>query len=141
MKKLLGAAALTLAVAAPSLALAQGNLAAPPATNLELSITGANAALSESTFTLQTGHYYRLTIITDGGAELLFTAPDLLNNSWLNQIVVSGIEIKLFGDTVKGIEVGEGGPGEVAITFVPVRPGEYSFFLGEDEAAGTFIVE
>lgn len=129
--------------AIPSLAFAQGNLAAPPATNLELAITGANAALSADTFNLTTGTYYRLTITSDGGAELLWMSPDLLNNAWINQIVVAGVEIKLWGDTVKGIEIGEGGPAEVQITFVPVRPGEYAFYFdGEDDIpGGTFIVE
>lgn len=130
-------------MAVPSLAFAQGNLAAPPATNLELAITGPNGAVSANSFNLTTGSYYRLTITSDGGAELLFMAPDLLNNAWINQIVVAGVEIKLWGDTVKGIEIGEGGPAEVQITFVPVRPGEYAFYFeGEDDIpGGTFIVE
>ena len=76
-----------------------------------------------------------------GAAEVLFLSPDLFNNVWMNQIVAGGVEVKMWGDSVKGIEVGQGGPMEVAITFVPVRPGEYAFTLdGVTGVGGTFIV-
>ena len=130
MKKLLAAAAVVATLAAvPVFAQVGGNLAATPAVNLELNLTGAAPALSATTFELVTGDYYRLTINSDGGAEALFTSPEFFQNIWMNQIVVSGIE------------VGEAGVGAAAITFVPIRPGEYPFWI--DEVAGiggTFIV-
>jgi hypothetical protein len=147
MKKLLAATAVVATLlAAPAMVQAQvgGNLAATPAERLELGLTGAGPTLSANTFELVTGDYYRLTITTDGGAEVLFTSPGLFQNSWMNQIVVAGMEIKLWGGgaAIAGVEVGEGGPGDVQINFVPVRPGEYPFYLGEDatEPAGMFIV-
>jgi len=43
---------------------------------------------------------------------------------------------------VAGVEVGEGGAGDVAITFVPIRPGEYQFWIDEEAGiGGTFIVQ
>ncbi len=144
MKKLLAATAVVASLAAvPTFAQVGGNLAATPAVNLELNLTGATPTLSATTFELVTGDYYRLTINTDGGAEVLFTSPTLFQNIWMNQIVVSGMEIKLWGAAaaVAGVEVGEGGAGAVAITFVPIRPGEYAFWLDEEAGiGGTFIV-
>ncbi|MCW5712917.1 MAG: hypothetical protein KIT43_00180 [Bauldia sp.] len=145
MKKLLtGIAAAALLATTAAQAQVGGNLAAPPAVNIELALTGAGPALSETTFNLITGDYYRLTITTDGGAEVLFTAPTFMQNIWMNQIVVAGMEIKLFGGAaaVAGVEVGEGGAGNVQITFVPIRPGTYPFWLDEEAGiGGTFIVE
>lgn len=144
MKKLLAATAVVASLAAvPTFAQVGGNLAATPAVALELNLTGAGPTLSANTFELVTGDYYRLTINSDGGAEVLFTSPTLFQNVWMNQIVAAGVEVKLWGaaGAVAGIEVGEGGPMSVAITFVPVRPGEYAFWLDEDAGiGGTFIV-
>ncbi len=144
MKLLSGVAVATLLAATAAHAQVGGNLAAVPAERLELGLTGAAPALSETTFRLVTGDYYRLTITTDGGAEVLFTAPTFLQNIWMNQIVVAGMEIKRWGGAtaVQGIEVGEGGPGDVQITFVPIRPGEYPFWIDEEAGiGGMFIVE
>ena len=144
MKKLLAATAVVATLAAvPVFAQVGGNLAATPAVNLELNLTGAAPALSATTFELVTGDYYRLTINSDGGAEALFTSPEFFQNIWMNQIVVSGIEIKLWGAAaaVACIEVGEAGVGAAAITFVPIRPGEYPFWIDEEAGiGGTFIV-
>jgi len=147
MRKLLAAgAAVATLLSVPTFVMAQvgGNLAATPSEPLELSLTGAGPTLSATTFELVTGDYYRLVISSDGGAEALFTAPGLFQNVWMNQIVVEGVEIKLWGAAaaVGGIEVGEEGPGNVTITFVPIRPGEYPFWIDEEAGiGGTFIVE
>ncbi len=143
MNKLVSAAVFAAGVAAlPSLVLAEGNLAQTPSTALALDITGANHAVSADTFDVETGRYYRLVITSDGGAEVLFTAPDLFNNVWLNQIVVAGAEIKMWGTGFKGVEVGQEGPNEVTISFVAIKPGDYGFFVTGDDGAtgGTFHV-
>lgn len=143
MKKgLVAAAALAALTLAPVAAQAEGNLAATPSTRIDLAITGGNHAVSTDAIDIETGKYYRLVITSDGGAEVLFTAPDLFNNIWLNQIVVAGAEIKMWGTGFKGVEVGEEGPNEVTITFVAIKPGDYEFFVtGEDAVTGgTFHV-
>jgi hypothetical protein len=142
MSKLIGCAiAVIAAVALPGAAMAEGNLAKTPATALKIEITGKPAAFSGDPIDVETGKYYRLTITSDGGDEVLFTSPDLFNNVWLNQIVVAGAEIKMLGTGFKGVEVGEQGPNEVAITFVAVKPGDFRFYLNDDEKpAGTFHV-
>ena len=67
----------------PVAVMAEGNFAAPPAERLELSITGAGDALelSATTFEIETGRYYRLTVTSDGADEVLWAAPDLFLNA------------------------------------------------------------
>lgn len=141
-KGAVAAVALAALALAPLAARAEGNLAATPSTRIDLAITGAGHAVSTDVIDIETGKYYRLVITSDGGAEVLFTAPDLFNNVWLNQIVVAGAEIKLWGTGFKGLEVGEEGPNEVSITFVAIKPGDYEFFVTGDDGAtgGTFHV-
>lgn len=120
-------------------ALAEGNLAATPSTPVQLDIIGTDAIASTDSIDIETGVYYRLTVTADGAAEVLFTSPDLFNNVWINQIVVAGAEIKMWGDGFKGLEVGEEGPNEVTITFVAIKPGDYTFYLNGEES-GAFHV-
>ncbi len=139
MMKLLAGAAIALGgLLSPGIALAQGgNLAAPPAENLELRIVGNGPALSATTFELLTGKYYRLTLKSDGAAEFMFSSPDLLANSNLRLVVVNDIEIHLQSLIFRGIEFDAGG--EASFTFVVIRPGEYEFTVGD--AKGTFVVK
>ncbi len=144
MKRILAAVAgVAVLAATPSFVEAEGNLAATPATRIDLALTGPGATPSLTTIELVTGKYYRLTLTTDGGAEALFTSRTFFDNVWINQVVVSGIEIKMWGDSFKGIEVGEQGAGEVQITFVAVRPGDYEFTIegGPTDTVGKFVVK
>ncbi|MGD9740813.1 MAG: hypothetical protein AB7O56_05185 [Bauldia sp.] len=127
---------LAAAIAMPMAAHAEGNLAALPANRIELGITGAAMALSATTFEIETGLYYRLTITSDGAAEAMFRAPELLRNVWLNQVVINGIEVHVQGMSFYGLEFDVAGT--VFFSFVPIRPGEYPFSVGE--STGTFIV-
>lgn len=144
MKKHIRSAAIAAALlAAPAVAVAQGNLAAPPAEVVTLAVTGANATLSATNFEFLTGEYYRLVITSDGLAEVQFAAQTFFNNVWVNQVVAGGVEIRMWGNTFKAIEVGEGAAMEVSIFFVPVRPGEHPFtFVGDAPAGtgGTFVI-
>ncbi len=137
-KNIVGVLLATGLALSPVAALAEGNLAEPPAERLELSITGAGdaLALSETTFELETGVYYRLTVTSDGADEVLWAAPDLFLNSWMNQVVINDLEVKLYGTHFQGVEFD--GPGTFFFSFVVVRPGEYAFTVGD--ATGTFVV-
>ncbi|MCW5712918.1 MAG: hypothetical protein KIT43_00185 [Bauldia sp.] len=143
MKRYVTAVMAAAVLGAPATSLAQGNLAAPPAEVVTLAITGANANLSATSFEFVTGEYYRLNITSDGLAEVQFAATTFFNNVWVNQVVAGGVEIRMWGNTFKAIEVGEGGPMEVSVFFVPVRPGEHQFtFVGDAPAGtgGTFVI-
>ena len=94
MKKLAaitGAVALAATLAAP--ALAEGNLAAK-GTELELKINTVDLTFSQAEWDLEPGKYYILHVTSDGEEEIAVMAPELWRNSWINQIVVNGLETK-----------------------------------------------
>jgi hypothetical protein len=138
MRRLLTAIATALMLA-PAAALAAGNLASQP-TTLELAIDGRNLTFSQTEFQLETGKYYRWVISSDGVEEVMVQAPDLFRNSWLNQIVVNDLEVHMFGAPY-GVEFDD--EGEIIIFFIPIRPGNYDFYVPgfEDRGLrGTFVV-
>lgn len=126
-------------LALPTVAVAEGSLAKPPASVLQLDITGKPGAVATSTIDVETGKYYRLSITSDGGDEVLFTSPALFDAIYLNQIVIDGAEVKMFGTGFKGVEVGQEGKNKVDISFVAIKPGDYAFLLNGTQA-GTFHV-
>ncbi len=131
-------AATTLAVA-PIATQAAGNLATQP-TTLELDINGRTLTFNQNEFQLETGKYYRLVVTSDGTEEVMFQSPELFRNAWVNQIVFSELEYHANGGFY-GVEFD--GEGEVVIFFIPIRPGNYDFFVPgfEDRGLrGTFVV-
>jgi hypothetical protein len=134
----LGTLAAGLTALAPLAASAQGgNLAAPPAQRIDLAITGTAPALSQTSFELQTGVYYRMTITSDGAGEFMFAAPTLMPNIHIRLVVINDVEVHLQGQTFRGIEFD--GAGEAYFSFVAIVPGEYEFTVGD--VTGTFIVQ
>lgn len=126
-------------VLAPATAQAEGNLASRP-TTLELAIDGRTLAFSATEFELETGKYYKWEITSDGVEEVMIRAPELFRNSWINQIIISDLEVHTSG-AIYGIEFDD--EGTVVMFFVPIRPGNYDFFVDgfEDRGLrGTFIV-
>lgn len=110
------------------------------ATKLELNIDTAKLAYSQTEFQLETGKAYRLEVTSDGLEELGVMMPDLLRNSWLNQLVIDDLEVKLNG-AFSSVEFDD--EGTISISFVPLRPGNYSFYSPGYENSGltgTFVV-
>jgi hypothetical protein len=135
MHKILAAATLLLAGSAH----AEGNLAAN-GTDLTLNINTEDLTFSQNTWELETGKYYRIDITSDGGEEIAVVAPELWRNSWINQIVVNDLEVKVGG--LYSIEFDDAGT--FNISFVPVRPGEYDIYVPGYEnrgLKGKFIVK
>lgn len=129
-------AALFLSVAA---AVAQGNLASRPVDLPELMLKG-DLSMSETEYRLTTGQYYRLRISSDGEEEFAWMAPELFRNAWLNQVVVEDLEVKAYG--IHSLEFDAAGTFE--ITFVPIRPGRYEFWVAgyQDRGMrGAFVVD
>jgi len=119
---------------------AEGNLASKP-TKLEPLVLNSDLSISVKEYRLSTGKYYRWTIESKGGEEFQLRAPDLMRNSWIDQIVVNGIETKPFGG-VYGLEFDD--PGTVEVYFIPIRPGDYEFYIaGQRERGmlGKFVVQ
>ncbi|SMY06971.1 hypothetical protein [Flavimaricola marinus] len=118
---------------------AEGNLASNATRLPDMEIDSAELTLSVNEFELETGKYYRWSIVHDGGEEFQIVAPDLFRNSWINQVVINDLEVQPFG--LYAIEFDD--EGRIDIWFVPIRPGNYDFWIAgyeERGLAGTFIV-
>lgn len=131
------AAAVSLAlVAAP--VLAEGNLASKPVDLPELKLT-ADLKMSQTEYQLETGKYYRIDISSDGEEEFAWMAPELFRNVWVNQVVVNDLEIK--AADIYSLEFDAAGT--FNLTFVPLRPGRYEFYVDgyQDKGMlGAFVV-
>lgn len=91
--------------------------------------------LAEAPYQLQAGKYYRIRIVADGSAELGISGADFFRNVWINEIVINDIEVRPLG--VDSIEFDD--EGEVAISFVTIRPGTFTLRVpnttGDTQAA------
>lgn len=130
MNRRIAAAALALMASSFPL-LAEGNLASKPVDLPDLMLSG-DLSMSQTEYQLETGKYYRINISSDGQEEFAWMAPELFRNSWLNQIVVNDLEVKAYG--VYSLEFDAEGTFEM--TFVPIRPGRYEFWVDGYEGRG-----
>ncbi len=134
---LAAAAAVTLAmVAAP--ALSEGNLASKPVDLPELKLTG-DLKMSQTEYQLETGKYYRIDITSDGQEEFAWMSPELFRNVWVNQVVVNDLEVK--AADIYSLEFDAAGT--FTLTFVPIRPGRYEFYVdgyADKGMSGAFMV-
>ena len=128
-----------LGAAAPALAV--GNLAAGGKQLPELKINTSTNKFSQNEYDLETGVYYRLKITADEGADdLAIVMPELFRNSWIDQIVVNKLEIKV--QDPYSLEFDDAGT--FNISFVVLRPGEYDFWSpGQEDKGlkGKFVVK
>lgn len=126
-------------ILAAASAFAEGNLAARATRLADMKIDSAELTLSVKQFELETGKYYRWRIVHDGGEEFQIVAPELFRNSWIDQVVIEDLEVKPLG--LHSIEFDD--EGTIDIWFVPVRPGDFDFWIEgyrERGLAGTFVV-
>ena len=123
------------AAAANGSAQSLGNLAQYPPTPTQLTITTSNEGnpiIEPSVIELDSGNYYRLTVsCPDVKGDLSgwrLEMPQLLNNAHLRLVSVGDMEIHLQGLSFNAIECDE--IGSAAISFVPIKPGTYEFYVG-----------
>jgi len=132
MKALLKAAVFTgAAIAMGAPALAEGNLASVPVTLEPLELHG-DWSMNVNEYTLETGKYYHWAISSDGEEEFAVLAPDLWRNVWVNQVVINDLEVKPMG--LYSVEFDD--EGTIDIWFVPIRPGQYDFWVDGFESRG-----
>ncbi len=105
--------------------LAEGNLAAAPEVLVPLVLNGAEWSMAPVEYTLETGKYYRIHITSDGQEEFAWFAPELFRNAWVNQVVVNDLEVK--AADIYSLEFDAAGT--FILTFVPIRPGQYDFYV------------
>ncbi len=118
---------------------AEGNLASRTIRLPELFIAG-DLSMSETEYHLETGKYYRWRITSDGAEEFAVMAPELMRNSWVNQIVINDLEVKPMGG-IYSVEFDDAGT--IDIWFIPVRTGRFEFWVDGYEnrgMLGAFIV-
>jgi hypothetical protein len=96
-----------------------------------LSLIGASTgALAEGNLASQPIDLPELS--SDGQEEFAWMSPELFRNAWVNQIVVNDLEVKSYG--VYSLEFDAEGTFEM--TFVPIRPGRYDFWVDGYEGRG-----
>lgn len=91
-------------------------------------------------YTFETGQSYRLKIEASGLKEYAFRAPGFFEAIYIRKVEAGGVEIKGLG--LNELEFEDAG--EAEIFFVPVRTGEFPFFIkGHEERGmtGVFKVE
>jgi hypothetical protein len=126
--------------ALPAMAAAEGNLAARAERLPELKIDGAEG-FSVTSYEIETGRFYRWRIESDGRGEYKLLAPELMRNSWVEQVSIEDKEVKPLGG-LYAVEFDD--EGEIDIYFVPIRPGTYEFYvegMRADGMLGTFSVK
>jgi hypothetical protein len=124
-------AGLFLVVASSLPLFADGNLASRPIDLPDL-VLNNDLSLSQAEYTLETGKMYRIHILSDGEEQFEFLAPELFRNVWLDQIVIDGLKVKSYG--IYSLEFDDEGTFEM--TFVPIRPGRYDFWVDGYENRG-----
>jgi hypothetical protein len=128
-------------------ALALTLLAAPlPAANLITKATdlaplqlSAGKAFPKEPIVLEAGKYYRWKIESDGTSEMAIAAPQFFRFIWINEVVINDIEVRPLG--LDSIEFDDAG--SAVISFVPIRPGEFEYFMpnSTDAYRGKIIVK
>ena len=91
--------------------------------------------VAEADYTLKSGGYYRIKVVADGSAELALSGGDFFRAVWVNEIIVNDIEIRPLG--VHSIEFDAAG--EAEISFIAIMPGRYTLSIpgssGESQQA------
>lgn len=70
---------------------------------------------------LESGTYYKMQITADGSAELAITGASFFRAIWMNEIVISNIEVRPMA--IDSIEFDAAGKAEVS--FIAIKPGNY----------------
>ncbi|MEP2943140.1 MAG: hypothetical protein ABJL18_05870 [Hyphomicrobiales bacterium] len=81
--------------------------------------------LTKASYELESGKYYSLEIIADGSAEIALEGPSFFRNVWINEIVISDIEIRPLG--IDSLEFDD--EGSATISFVTIRPGTFELYI------------
>ncbi len=99
----------------------------------------AGAMNTEGDYELLSGGYYRIEIISDGTQEIAIEGPGLFRNIWINEIVISELEIRPLG--LDSIEFDDAGT--VEMSFIAITPGQYDIRIrgttGETQRANFTI--
>lgn len=108
-------------------------------TDLEPINLTAGAMHSGGPYSLQSGGYYRIDIVSDGTQEIAIEGPGLFRNIWVNEVVINDLEVRPLG--LDSIEFDDAGT--VSLSFVAITPGQYDIRIrgttGETQRAAFTI--
>ena len=82
--------------------------------------------VAEAPYTLKSGTYYKINIVSDGTAELALAGSEFFRAVWINEIVINKIEIRPMGG-IHSIEFDDEGTAE--ISFIAIKPGSYELAI------------
>lgn len=88
--------------------------------------------ISRSTIELETGKLYMLPLQAKGYKEYRWEAPEFFRNIWVSQVVVEDLEIHT--TTIDALEFDD--QGTIEFWFVPIRTGEFDWYVRDFEAKG-----
>ena len=117
----------------------EGNLASRAESLPDMLVDSDTLTFSTSEFRIETGKYYRWRIVHDGGEEHRLLAPELFRNSWIDQVVIENLEVKPMA--LYSVEFDDAGT--IDIWFVPIRPGDFEFWMDGYKTrglSGKFVV-
>jgi hypothetical protein len=99
----------------------------------------AGKAFPKEPIILEAGKYYRWKIESDGSSEMAIAAPEFFRFIWINEVVINDIEVRPLG--LDSIEFDDAGA--AVISFVPIRPGEFEYFMPNsgDAYRGKIVVK
>ncbi len=124
----------------PTNAQVGGNLAKYPPRDLTLEIQKGESGrpeLSQASFELVTGGYYRITVscpdVEDDLDGWRIELPELLRNVHLRLVSVGDVEIHMQGLFFHAIECDEAAAAR--FSFVPIRPGTYELSVSKVPSA------
>lgn len=109
-------------------------------TRLEPLFIDADKGFSILSYKVKAGVYYRWRIESDGLEEYKLVAPEMFRESWIDQVVIEDLEVKPYG--LHAVEFDDAGT--IDVWFIPIRPGEYDFYidgLKTQGFSGKFVVE
>ncbi|MEF2547928.1 hypothetical protein VQ045_12220 [Aurantimonas sp. E1-2-R+4] len=100
-------------------------------TPLVLGAPDREFAVSHTDIYLRANQAYRWDIASEGGLEYKFHAPGFFRNVWMNQIVISDLEVHMAGPPA-WLEFDA--TGVITVQFQTTRPGRYDWYVeGLDE--------
>jgi hypothetical protein len=123
-------AGLLIAAPAGAVDLAKGRQTLP---DLVLGGEAGDYAVSQKDYEIEAGKAYQIDIVSKGGKEYKFFAPEFFRNIWINQIVINHLEIH-----------GPGSPhhlewddeGAIRVEFVAIRPGTFKWWIDGLDSKG-----
>lgn len=130
------------AMSADALGVAPASRSSQEMPELVLGSPDDDFAVSQHDYTLRVGQSYIWEITSEGNVEYKFHAPEFFRNVWLDQIVISDLEIQMLSAPAW---LEWDAHGTIEVNFQAVNPGRYQWWIrdlntGDYNMCGTILV-